>query len=106
MAVSRTEVRCRAPSVERDPGLEGKALSPQVEIPGCPPIQSHNCSPISSSTAGGEKGKLMLKVVWGHKSRAESKREVQTTSQKVAFTLLSSSTTLSVSFPSRLALTL
>lgn len=89
-------------------GAAGGGLSPQVEIAGCPPSQSHcsDCSSMSSSALGGKKEKLITKVVWGSRSRAERERAVETASQKVAFTLLSSSTTFSVSFPSSLALTL
>lgn len=51
--------------------------------------------------------KKSLKQRWLEEVKAEPReRVVETASQKVAFTLLSSSTTFSVSFPSSLALTL
>lgn len=71
----------RPPSAEGDMGLLlRKVPSLQVEIAGCPSIQSHDCSYMSSSKLGDKKKKLMTKGVWGHKSRAKRKEEVETAS--------------------------
>lgn len=75
MAVSDREEETGAPFCTEGRGTRGGTLSTQVEISGCPPTQSHDCSSMSSSRLGGKKGKLMTKVVWGHKGRVKRKRE-------------------------------
>lgn len=63
-------------------GRREGALSPQVGIPGCPPIQSHDGLPMSSSRSKAKKEKLMTKVVWGQESRVKRKREVDSLFRK------------------------
>lgn len=56
-------------------GWREGGLSPQVETPGCPPIQSHDGSPMSSSRSKAKKEKLMTKVVWGQESRVSEEKK-------------------------------
>lgn len=65
-----------APSCREGRGTRREgALSPQVGIPGRPPIQGHHCSSKSSSRWGRKKEKLTAKVVWGRTSRAKRKEQ-------------------------------
>lgn len=65
-----------APSCREGRGTRREgALSPQVGVPGCPPIQGHHCSSKSSSGWGRKKEKLTAKVVWGHTSRVKRKKQ-------------------------------